>query len=250
MKRIVISFAVFALALPALAQEDFNVGTVSFGLQQRDVNTLSSKFFEYRDIPNGGVAPYFSFKGKKGDYRYDFFGRDVTQKDQRYYGRFEGESWRFQANYTGIPHAFGNAGKSILNVVASDQWRISDTLQQYYQDTLTANRPRINYAYLYALVSPTLEAHPADIDIALQRDRTSLAFTFGSVQSSFKLSVAYFHEKRSGGRTNNGTSFGFGNVIETVDPARYITQDFGVTGSFKGSWGTAFAGIPAPVLKR
>jgi len=243
MKRIVISFTVFALALPALAQEDFNVGTVTFGLQQRDVNTLSSKYFEYRDIPDGGVAPYFSFKGKKGDYRYDFYGRDVTQKDQRYYGRFEGKSWRFQANYTGIPHAFGNAGKSILNVVASDQWRISDTLQQYFQDTLTANRPKINYPYLYALVSPTLDAHPADINIALQRDRTNLAFTLGSVQSHFKLAVAYFHEKRSGGRTNNGTSFGFGNVIETVDPARYVTQDFGVTGSFKGTWGTAFAGF-------
>ncbi len=57
------------------------------------------------------------------------------------------------------------------------------------------------------------------------------------------LIVAYFHEKRSGGRTNNGTSFGFGNVIETVDPANYVTQDFGVTGSLKGSWGTAFVGF-------
>ena len=243
MKRIAISFAVLGLALPALAQEDFHVGTVSFGLQQRDVNTLSSKYFEYRDIPNGGIAPFFSFKGKKGDYRYDFFGRDVTQKDQSYYGRFEGEGWRFQGSYVGIPHRFGSAGKSILNVVAADQWRLSDTLQQYYQDTLTANRPKINYAYLYALVSPTLDAHPSDIDIALQRDRTNLAFSLGSAQSDFKLTVAYFHERRSGGRTNNGTSFGFGNVIETVDPARYVTQDFGVTGSFKGSWGNAFAGF-------
>lgn len=243
MKRVVISLAVCALALPALAQEDFNVGTVTFGLLQRDVNTLSSKYFEYRDIPNGGVAPYFSFKGKKGDYRYDFFARDVTQKDQRYYGRFEGSGWRFQGSYVGIPHRFGNAGKSILNVVGLDQWRISDTLQQYYQDTLTANQSQINYDYLYALVSPTLDAHPSDIDIALQRDRTNLAFSLGSVDSPFKVKVAYFHERRSGGRTNNGTSFGFGNVIETVDPARYITQDFGVTGSLKGSWGTAFAGF-------
>jgi len=243
MKRIVIAFALFALALPALAQENFNVGEVTFSLQQRDVNTVSSKFYEYRDIPDGGTAPYFSFKGKKGDYRYDFFGRDVTQEDQRYYGRFEGKSWRFQGSYVGIPHRFGFAGKSILNVGGSDQWRISDTLQQYFQDTLTANRSRINYAYLSALVSPTLDAHPSDIDVALQRDRTNLAFSLGSTESDFKLAVAYFHEKRSGGRTNNGTSFGFGNVIETVDPARYITQDFGVTGSFKGSWGTAFAGF-------
>ncbi len=243
MKRTLVAFALVALAPPALAQEDFNVGEVIFGLAQRDVDTLSSKFFEYRDLPNGGVAPWFSFKGKKGDYRYDLYGHDVTQKDQRYYGRFEGESWRFQASYVGIPHRFGFAGKSILNVVGSDVWRISDTLQRYFQDALTANQSKVNYAYLYSLVSPTLDAHPSDIDVALQRDRTNLAFSLGPREGHYKLTVAYFHERRSGGRTNNGTSFGFGNVIETVDPARYVTQDFGVTGSLKGGWGTAFAGF-------
>ncbi len=243
MKRIPIAFAVAALAVPALAQEDFNVGEVTFGLAQRDIDTLSSKFFEYRDLPNGGIAPWFSFKGKKGDYRYDLYGRDVTQKDQVYYGRFEGGSWRLQASYVGIPHRFGFGGKSILNVVGPDEWRVSDTLQQYFQDTLTANRPKINYPYLYALVAPTLDAHPSDIDVALQRDRTNLAFSLGPREGRYRVTVAYFHERRSGGRTNNGTSFGFGNVIETVDPARYVTQDFGVTGSLKGGWGTAFAGF-------
>jgi hypothetical protein len=204
---------------------------------------LSSKFFEYRDFPNGGVVFWFSFKGKKGDYRYDLYGQDVTQKDQRYYGRFESESWRFQASYVGIPHRFGFAGKSILNVVGTDVWRVSDTLQRYFQDALTANQSKVNYAYLYALVSPTLDAHPSDIDVALQRDRTNLAFSLGPREGRYKVTVAYFHERRSGGRTNNGTSFGFGNVIETVDPARYVTQDFGVIGSLKGGWGTAFAGF-------
>jgi len=248
MKRITITLALaaaVALALPAVAQEapDFNAFTVTFGLQQTDVDTVSSKFYEYRDLPNGGTAPYFSFQGKKGDYRYDFYGKDVTQGDQRYYGKFSGSGWTFQADYTGIPHAFGNDGKSILNIVEPNVWRISDTLQSYYQTTLTVNRPRINYNYLYDLVSPTLDPHPADIDIALQRGRTSLAFSLVPGGGSFDLGVTYFHEKRSGARTNNGTSFGFGNVIETWDPIRYVTQDIGLNASFKGGRGTFFAGF-------
>jgi hypothetical protein len=245
MKRMIITLALVALALPALAQEapDFNTGSVTFGLQQYDVDTVSSKFFEYRDIPQGGTAPYFSFQGKKGDYRYDFYGKDLTQGDQRYYGSFSGKTWELQADYTGIPHAFGNDGKSILNIVEPNVWRISDTLQSHYQADLTLNRPRINYTYLYDLVSPTLDPHPADIDVALQRDRTNVAFSLGPGGGNFGLAVTYFHEKRSGARTNNGTSFGFGNVVETWDPIRYVTQDFGVNASLKGGWGTFFAGF-------
>ena len=245
MKPITITLALVALALPALADEapDFHVGEVTFGLQQRDVDTVSSKYFEYRDIPNGGIAPYFSFQGKKGEYRYNFFGRDVTQKDQRYYGKFEGKDWKFLADYTGIPHAFGNNGKSILNIVQPNEWRLSDTLQSTWQANLIANRPKVNYTYLYNMLAPTLDQHPADINIALQRDRTNLAFSLTPGGGNFDVGVTYFHEKRSGARTNNGTSFGFGNVIETWDPIRYVTQDFGVHASVKGGFGTFFAGF-------
>jgi hypothetical protein len=80
MKRVtILSAAVLALAVSAFAQQaapqpaptpaavevpDFRTGTVTFGLQQYDVDTVSSKFFEYRDLPNGGTAPWFSFQGK------------------------------------------------------------------------------------------------------------------------------------------------------------------------------------------
>jgi hypothetical protein len=247
MKRIIITLALVALALPVVAQDtsDFSTGTFTLGLQQRDVDTVSSKFFEYRDVPNGGTAPYFSFKGKKGDYRWDFFGRDVTQKDQRYYGRFEGESWKFKADYVGIPHAFGNNGKSILNIVEPNVWRVSDTLQGYHQGALIAGQAarQIGYDFLFALVSPTLDPHPSDINIALQRDRTNLAFSLTPGGGNFDVGVTYFHEKRSGARTNNGTSFGFGNVIETWDPIRYVTQDFGVNAAVRGGFGSFFAGF-------
>jgi MtrB/PioB family decaheme-associated outer membrane protein len=257
MKRIIITSAFVALALPALAQEDFNTGEINLGIQQRDVNTISSKFYEYRDIPQGATTEFFRFKGKKGDFRYDFLGSDVTQKDQQFAGRFEGSNWKLQADYTGIPHAFGNGGKSILNIVEPNVWRISDTLQSYYQSQIVAARGRIDYncqprpGYtpaancfsLFDLVSPALDSHPGDIDVKLQRDRTNLALSFFPKDGKFDLDLTYFHERRSGARTNNGTSFGFGNVIETWDPIRYVTQDVGLNGVLRGDWGVAFAGF-------
>src|SRR3970282_1280587 len=71
---------------PIDAQEgaDYSLGVFTFGLRQRDADTISSKFLEYRDIPNGAVAPYFRMQGKKGDYRYDFIVHEVPQTDQAY----------------------------------------------------------------------------------------------------------------------------------------------------------------------
>jgi Putative outer membrane beta-barrel porin, MtrB/PioB len=257
MKRIILASAFAALALPALAQEDFNTGEIDLGLQQKDENTISSKFYEYRDIPQGGTTEFFRFKGKKGEFRYDFLGLDVTQKDQRYSGRFEGTNWKLQADYTGIPHNFGNGGKSILNIDEPNVWRISDTLQSYYQAQLVANQPRLDYNCqprpgfkppancfsIFGLVSPALDAHPGDINVSLQRDRTNLALSFFPKDAKYDLTMTYFHERRSGARTNNGTSFGFGNVVETWDPIRYVTQDLGVNGTLRGDWGVAFAGF-------
>jgi hypothetical protein len=231
---------------PVEAEEgaDFNVGVVTFGLWQRDADTISSKFLEYRDIPNGAVAPLFQFQGKKGDYRYNLIGHDVTQKDQQYFGRFEGKSWKFQVDYTGIPHRFGNGGKSILEPVSETDWRLTDTLQQAFQTAVTA-LPSANRTYpaLNAIVTPTLNDKPNDIDIALQRNRTNLAFSLLPGGKNFDIGVTYFHERRSGARTNQGTAFGFNNVVETVDPIRYVTQDFGLNATTNGNWGNAFAAL-------
>jgi hypothetical protein len=41
------------------------------------------------------------------------------------------------------------------------------------------------------------------------------------------VGVTYFHERRSGSRTANGTAFGFNNVVETPEPIRFITQTSG-----------------------
>jgi len=236
--------AVALLALPALAQEDFDDGSITFGLLQKTFDTDSSKFLEYRDIPQGPVAPELSFNGKKGNWRYKLVGRDVTQDDQRYFGFVQNGTVRFTASYFGIPHNFGNGGKSLLGPVTANQWRLSDTLQAGYQGAIAAApSSAVTYTFLSNLVAPSLEAAPSNIDLKLQRGRTNLAFAVTPKDSNFEVGVAYFHERRSGNRAANGTSFGFGNVVETPEPLLYITQDFAVNGAYKADWGTLRATV-------
>ncbi len=237
----------FGQLLPGTdAQEgaDFHVGVFSFGLWQNDSDTISSKFLEYRDIPQGAVAPFFRLQGKKGNYRYNLIGHDVTQKDQRYSGKLEASQWKVEVDYTGIPHSFGNGGKSILEQFSENDWRLSDTLQSSHQSSVAAlPSDQRNYTNLSAIVNPTLADSPADVDIKLQRNRSSVAFSLFPTGQNFDIGVTYFHERRSGSRTNNGTSFGFNNVVETPEPVRFITQDFGITATSRRDWGVVFGAV-------
>ena len=245
MKRIfILAIAGLGLTLPAFAQEDYTRVGFTLGVEQRDSDTDSSKFLEYRDIPQGAVLPILSFDGKKGSFRYNFLGKDITQKDQRYLFKLQNDSIKVSGNYTGIPHNFGNGGKSLLGPVSENAWRLSDTTQNAYQGAIAAvPGTAVNYAFLSRLVQPGLDAAPANIDLKLLRGRGNLAVDFTPGERNFDLGVSYFHERRSGTRAANGTSFGFGNVVETPEPLRYVTQDFGVNASYKGDWGVAHAGV-------
>ena len=279
MKRIaILSIALLAAALPTLAQQpapkptptpeplapDFSVGEISLGVQQFDMDkkgadARSSKFFEYRDIPQGGVLPFARFQGKKGDFRWDLAVRDVTQKDQRYYGMIKTDAFRLTGDYTGIPHNFGNGGRSLLQAVNPNEWRLSDTVQQVHQTVLVALPPTNQIDYncqprfgfnpaptcfsLSALVAPGLAAAPSNVDLKILRGRTNLGLKLTPGHGNFDLDFAYFNEHRSGYRAANGTSFGFGNVVETPEVVRYVTQDFGVNALFKGDWGSAKAAV-------
>jgi hypothetical protein len=243
MKRTLLATALLAVALPAAAQEDFQDVSFTLGLQQKYFDTDSSKFLEYRDLPQGGVLPALRFQGKKGAFRYDLQARDVTQGDQQYRLKLENDDLRLTGAYTGVPHNFGNGGKSLLSPVLQNEWRIADTTQAAYQQATIAAGNNTSYAFRSALVQPGLNAAPANIDLTLQRNRGSLALDYMPGEGPFDVGVTYFHERRSGTRAAQGTSFGFSNVIETPEPLLYITQDFGVNATYTGDWGSVRAGL-------
>ncbi|MGH9315905.1 MAG: MtrB/PioB family outer membrane beta-barrel protein, partial [Thermoanaerobaculia bacterium] len=115
---------------------------------------------------------------------------------------------------------------------------ISDTIQQANQSALeaqfAANRAGVNYPFLLGLVTPELAAENR-FDLALLRQRGYLEVGLTPGQA-LDVRLSYFQERRSGDRAA-GTSFGFGNVVESPEPIQYRTQDVGASAEWRQSWG-------------
>ncbi len=226
----------------ALPAPEFSLRQIDFGLQTADADTRSSRFREYRDLPNGVFMPYARFAGHTGKLRYDVFGRNVLQQDAFYRLLLQPDSFRFSAEYERIPHRFGNDGRTLFHEVAPGQFQISDTLQQAFQDALTRQRALnpagVNFAFLNTLVRPSLSAQ-SGIELALQRERGRAELRL-TPDKPIDVRLTYFHEKRSGDRAV-GTSFGFGNVVESPEPIAYRTQDVSATAEWAADWGRANA---------
>lgn len=242
MKR---SFLVaLALAIPAtvLAQtpavaSTFTLGRIDFGVQQVGLDNDSSKFEEYRDVPSGVVIPYFRLFGE-GTWQYNLVAENVLRQDGRYRLLVEREPVRIKIDYNRIPHRFGNDGRTLLEETKPGVLQMSDTLQRAHQTALeqqfASNRAGINFNFLNNLVAPSLDAANT-VDIALLRERGSAQVDLNPGKP-FSVRLNYFQEKRTGNRAA-GTSFGFGNVVESPEPIDYRTEEFGASAEYKQSWG-------------
>jgi MtrB/PioB family decaheme-associated outer membrane protein len=242
---IVLASGVAVFAQDAPMAKDFQTGEVTVGVGQNDVDNNSSKYLEYREIPNGVVAPYLRLFGQKDNFRYELLGGNVQQRDAFYRLKLGNEKWRLEGNYVAIPHNFGNDGHTLLQNTDPAVWQLSDTTQAAYQSALEAqfklDKNKINYTFLNNLVSPGLAA-ANEVDLGLDRQRGNLVFRL-TPDKPLDIRLTYFHEKRSGDRSNSGTSFGFSNVVELPEFVQYVTQDIGATAQYEGSWGVARAAI-------
>ncbi len=215
----------------------FTLGQIDFGLQAVDVDTDSSKFREYRDVPTGFVVPFFRLLGDQ-KYRFDIWAENVRQDDGRYHLLVERGPIRIEADYDRIIHRLGNNGRTLLEEVARGVLAMSDTLQAANQSAIAAqfaaNRPGVNFAFLSALVAPSL-AVANRVDLGLLRERGNVAVSLTPDQP-VDVKLSYFQEHRRGTRPA-GTSFGFSNVVETPEPIDYRTQDIGATAEYGRPWG-------------
>ena len=246
MKHTILLLGATLAALPAGAADaipkDYEYGEFTLGLIAKHVDTNSSKYLEYRDIPNGFVVPLFRLDGQKNGLRYDLFASDAREKDQRYRFGLAKNWFRLDGGYQFIPHRFGNGAKSLENNTGEGVFNISDVLQGANQAAVGALPPTgVTYPNLNKIVTPSLDAAtPFDLNYQRQRGKALMTLTPGE---GVTITAGYFNELRKGYRGGSGTSFGFGNVVETPDQTRYATQDVGANFEFKGSWGVAHAGF-------
>jgi MtrB/PioB family decaheme-associated outer membrane protein len=207
----------------------FSLRRIDFGVQGVETDTDSSRFREYRDVPTGIVIPFARFAGGE-KFRYDVTAENVLQSDARYRLRAQPGSFGIEAEFIKIPHRFGNDGVTLLEDTGPGVLSISPTLRRTLQSEIerqfAANKAGLSYTFLSSLVNPSLAAQ-TPIDIALLRERGQVELRL-TRDKPYDVRVLYFQEHRRGTRAA-GTSFGFGNVVESPEPIDYRTRDFGAT---------------------
>lgn len=207
----------------------FSLRRIDFGVEGVESDTNSSRLREYRAVPTGIFLPFVRFAGDQR-FRYDVAAENVLQTDARYRALLEPGSVAIRAEFVKIPHRFGNRAHTLLEDTGPGVLSISPTLRQTLQGALerqfATNRNAITYSFLSSLVSPSLAAQ-SPIDLALLRERGQVEVRL-TRDKPYDVRLLYFQEKRRGTRAA-GTSFGFGNVVESPEPIDYRTRDFAAT---------------------
>ncbi|HSP17349.1 MAG TPA: MtrB/PioB family outer membrane beta-barrel protein [Thermoanaerobaculia bacterium] len=202
----------------------------SAGLQASNEDAgRSSKFEEYRDVPSGLTGPAFRIFSDTNGNPLLISGENIAQNDRRFSVWADTPAVRVDLLYDQIPHRLGNNAKSPEKIVSRDALGISDYIQGALQNALqqqfNTNKNAIAFPFLRSIVEPLINT-PEVFDLGFDRKRAFLnvgLFPDAKVDTT----ISYFQENRSGTRSA-GTSFGFGNVVETPEPVDYRTREAGV----------------------
>lgn len=223
----------------AVAQEQNGPGDrgrVELGVRQLFGDRASSKFQEYREIPQGWFIQHSEVT--LGDllnntFFFNFQSRDTRENDQSYlFNLGEYRKYRLDLRWDQTPHVFTTTAKSFF--------------LESSPGVYIAPRPLANY----------LQANPGDLqslldnarplDMSLRRDKGGGTFTF-SPSMDWDLQLGYSKEKQVGTRPFGTTTNQFTNTIELPEPIDYRThqvkagaeygkENFGFQASYLGSF--------------
>lgn len=212
----------------------------------------SSKFTEYRDVPQGFVFDVFSLSLTKGSRYLTLSADKIRQRDGRYgvslgdYGTFKaGFTWdkiphrySFFAQTLYVPAAAPAPGPGVFDGPGIFNYGISDQIQSVLQGAAS-------YAAARALLSGYLTGVHG-IDLGLQRNKGTLNLEYTpSVPLTFSLDGS--RETRKGNRAI-GASFGLSNAVEMPEPIDFVTTDLKAKVEYAKPWGIVQAGYNASIF--
>ncbi len=247
MKRALTSFLALTLvASPAFAEDKpavENGGTVSVGVLATE-NVDSSKFEEYREIPEGVFVPYFHLFSTGGKVDFDLYGYNVRQSDQQYLGWLKAPAFDLAIDYNEIPHNMGNGARTFLHETSEGVWQMSDNLQQSLGQAVLAQPSTARNVTFYDNLLASTFASAGKVDVSGTRKRGSVSLDL-SKKLPIGLVFSYMRELKSGYRGDGGGGLynTISSVIEVPDPLNELTQDFGVRATYEFDKGNVHAGL-------
>jgi MtrB/PioB family decaheme-associated outer membrane protein len=211
----------------------------------------SSKFTEYRDVPNGFIFDAFDLSLTKGNRYFTLSADRIRQRDGRYIVTL-GDYGKYDVDFTWnqIPHRYSfdaqtlyvqepaPTGPGVYPGTGVFYYGLPDAIQLADQNAGSNAAARALWSQYLAGVH--------DVDLGVQRNKGTLKLTYNpSVPVTLSLTAS--RETTQGTREMSAT-FGFNNAIELPEPINYITSGLSGKVEYAQKWATVQAGYDLSVF--
>lgn len=254
---LILGLLVGLAALPASAEDKAKDETVVkaqavAGVENVGETNRSSKFYEYRDVPDGFFFRAFDLSLTKGNNYFTMNLSRIRQRDSRYelsagsFGKF-----KIDFTYDKIPHRYSFEAQTLYTQDTSPAgpgvfdgrtfyYGISDQIQSSLQALAPTNPPTTaEYTAARTALSGYL-AGVHSIPLGLQRNKGTLNLEY-TPSVPLTLSLDLSRETRKGTRAI-GASYGLNNAVEMPEPIDFVTSDVRAKVALNKSWGMVQAG--------
>jgi MtrB/PioB family decaheme-associated outer membrane protein len=235
MKNKILLSAIFGLTvlLPAASSADDTkdtsstniTGEVGLGGVYTDGRKDSAKAEEYRDLsngPSGDLKLKYDDKAT-GDYA-TLNSENIDREDQKTVisgGRYG--QYKYEFSYNQTPHRFAYGAETIYSGVGHGNLTLPDSVKT---DLSGAK----SQADLVNRLNNLMTTEGRDVNLEILRKTGKLKMEYdGYKPYTFRLDIS--SEDRDGKRPGMG-SFGFGNVVELVEPVNYNTSQARLSGDY------------------
>jgi MtrB/PioB family decaheme-associated outer membrane protein len=253
---LILGMAAGLAARPAAAEDKakdelvIKAGAVA-GAEFVGVAEKSSKFFEYRDVPNGFVFDVFDLSLTKGSRYLTLTADHIRQADGRY--KLAGGDWgKYKVGFTlnKIPHRYSfdartlyvqapaPTGPGVYSGSGVFYYGLPDPMQLAIQNAGSYNAAKTLWSQYLTGVH--------DIGLGVQRNKGSLNLEY-TPSIPFTLSLDASRETTQGTR-EMGATFGFNNPIELAEPIDWVTSDLKGKIEYARKWATVQAGYDLSVF--
>jgi len=211
----------------------------------------SSKFTEYRDVPNGFIFDAFDLSLTKGNHYITLTADRIRQADGRYRVAV-GDYGKYKVDFTldKIPHRYSfdaqtlyvqspvPAGPGVYAGSGVFSYGLPAAIQLADQNAGSIAAARALWSQYLAGVH--------DIDLGVQRNKaiTNLEYT-PSVPLTLSLTAS---RETTKGTREMGATFGFNNATELAEPIDWVTSDLNGKIQYAQKWATLQAGYDLSVF--
>ncbi|MBI1956442.1 MAG: MtrB/PioB family outer membrane beta-barrel protein, partial [Acidobacteria bacterium] len=215
--------AVFLAREAAYAQQEAQReagerGRIEFGVQQLYGDRSSSKFNEYREIPQGFFIQHSEVNLENllnNSFFFNFQSRDTRENDQTYLlGLGVYRKYQLELRWDQTPHVFTTTARTFFVESSPGVFTAPAVVRSFLQSQPASAA----VTSLQAVLDSTRL-----LDMSLRRDKGAGTLTFTPV-SDWTVQLQYSREKQVGHRPFGTTTNSFTNTLEMPEPIDYRTH--------------------------